>query len=77
MTDETRTQDGLIRGLLGPTDAEVGCDECFERLDRFVELEIAGAEPDETIPGVRAHLEGCPACQEDYLSLRALVEADG
>jgi hypothetical protein len=23
---------------------------------------------------MRAHLEGCPACNEEYVSLRALVE---
>jgi hypothetical protein len=25
---------------------------------------------------MRAHLEGCPACQEDHASLMALVAAD-
>ena len=28
------------------------------------------------IPGMRAHLEGCPACAEDHDSLRALVAED-
>jgi len=26
--------------------------------------------------GMRAHLQGCPACQEEYESLRALVALD-
>ena len=76
MTDEPRAQEELVRRLLGPADPEIGCDECFEQLDRFVELELWGTATDEAIPGMRAHLEGCPACQEDYLSLRALVESD-
>jgi hypothetical protein len=76
MTDEPRVQEELMRRLLGPAEPEVGCDECFEHLDRFVELELAGAAADEAIPGMRAHLQGCPACHEDYLSLRALVEAE-
>jgi hypothetical protein len=25
--------------------------------------------------GMRAHLQGCPACAEEYASLKALVEA--
>jgi hypothetical protein len=59
--------------LLGPAGPEVGCDECFEHLDRYVELELSGANADAMIPGLRAHLVGCPACREEYESLRALV----
>jgi predicted anti-sigma-YlaC factor YlaD len=65
--------------LLGPAGPEIGCDECFERLDEYVELELAGTDPESAVPGMRAHLEGCPACREDYDSLIALVrdERDG
>ena len=28
--------------LLGPAEPEIGCDECFDQLDRYVELELAG-----------------------------------
>ena len=28
--------------LLGPAEPEIGCDTCFEELDRYVELELAG-----------------------------------
>jgi hypothetical protein len=76
MTDETRARDDLVGRLLGPAEREIGCEECFEQLDRFVELESAGRGADEGIPGMRAHLEGCPACREDYESLKALVDAE-
>ena len=33
---------------------------CFAELDRYVELELAGVDADAAIPGLRAHLEGCP-----------------
>jgi anti-sigma factor RsiW len=62
--------------LLGPTGPEVGCDECFERLDEYVELELAGADAEAAVPGMRAHLQGCPACHEDHESLLALVRAE-
>jgi hypothetical protein len=55
--------------LLGPIGPEVSCEECFERLDEYVE----GRD----VPGMAAHLEGCPACREDYESLLALVREDG
>jgi hypothetical protein len=66
--------DKLAR-LLGPADAEIGCDECFDRLDEFVELELAGLDASARIPGLRAHLEGCSACREEHDSLIALVKS--
>ena len=59
--------------ILGPSGAEVGCDECFAELDRYVELELAGEDADAAIPGLRPHLEGCPACREEHDSLRDLA----
>ena len=64
----------MLRALLGPEGPELSCEECFEHLDRYVELELAGSNADEAVPGMRAHLEGCPACHEDYASLRSFVE---
>jgi len=65
-----------VNHLLGPDGPEVGCDECFEQLDRFVELEVAGADADAALPGLRAHLQGCPACREEHESLVALVRSE-
>lgn len=69
MTDDRQR----LRGLLGPAGPEVTCEECFDLLDRYVELELAGADAEAAVPGMRAHLEGCPACREDHDSLLALV----
>ena len=66
----------LIGRLLGPSGQEVTCDVCFEQLDAYVELELAGKDADARLPGMRAHLEGCPACNEDHKSLLALVSRD-
>ena len=62
----------LIARLLGPAAPEVSCDECFEQLDVYVELELAGEDAAARLPGMRAHLDGCPACREDHESLRDL-----
>ena len=62
--------------LLGPAEPEVNCDVCFDELDRYVELEVAGADADAAIPGLRAHLDGCPACREEHESLYALVSGE-
>ena len=65
--------EGLIGRLLGPSEPEVSCDVCFDQLDAYVELELAGADADRRLPGMRSHLKGCPACAEDHESLLALV----
>ena len=65
-----------ILELLGPRGPEIGCDECFARLDEYVELELAGADAAAAIPGMREHLDGCPACREEHDSLLALAERD-
>ena len=69
MTELTQT----LARLLGPGEREIGCDECFADLDGYVELELAGAPADAAIRAFRAHLAGCPACREDYESLKAFV----
>lgn len=71
-----KEKDRLLKRLLGPPGPEISCEECFERLDHYVELELSGADADAAIPGMGAHLDGCPACSEDHRSLRALVEAE-
>jgi hypothetical protein len=69
--DELRRE--MIERLLGPSGPEVTCEECFELLDHYVELELAGEDADARLPGMRNHLNGCPACHEDHESLRDLV----
>ncbi len=63
----------LLERLLGPRGYEIGCDECFERLDEFVELELGESNAGARVPGLRAHLQGCPACREEYEALRELA----
>ena len=62
-----------LERLLGPTGPDIGCEECFERLDEYVELELEGRDAEARVPGMRAHLDGCPACREEHESLRALL----
>jgi hypothetical protein len=70
---DDKTSDKTLKRVLGPADPELLCDECFEKLDEYVDLELQGQAADERIPGMRPHLQGCPACQEDYESLRDLA----
>jgi hypothetical protein len=67
--------DNTIKRLLGPAEPELQCDECFEKIDEYVDLELQGDDADQHILGLRPHLEGCPACHEEYDSLRQLVQS--
>ncbi len=65
----------LVGRLLGPEGPELTCEQCFDLLDRYVDLEFSGAAADDQVPGMREHLDGCPACDEDHASLLAFVSA--
>ena len=49
-----------LKRLLGPNEPEIGCDECFAQLDRYVELELAGAHADESCPACAPTLPAVP-----------------
>ena len=63
--------------LLGPDGPELSCEECFEALDAYVEHVLAERAGDARVPGMRAHLDGCPACREDFESLLAFLNGPG
>jgi hypothetical protein len=65
-----------LERLLGPAVPEVGCDECFELLDEYVELELAGLDPEERLAGMRAHFDGCRACHEEHKALLELASPE-
>jgi hypothetical protein len=76
MTGPVNIDTARLAQMLGPAERELTCDQCFEALDRYVELELAGADADSAIPGLRTHLQGCPACREDRDSLLAYLNGD-
>ena len=75
MSTSEHGKDTLGR-LLGPTAEEVSCERCFDLLDEYVEREARGEDAAAAMPGLRAHLDGCPACREDHEALRDLVAAE-
>ncbi|MFL5827127.1 MAG: hypothetical protein ACJ76V_11445 [Thermoleophilaceae bacterium] len=46
-------------GARGPA-----CDECLDRLDEHVEIELVGGDPDGALPLLARHLDGCDACAQ-------------
>jgi hypothetical protein len=63
----------LVRVVAETHETEIGCDECFERLDSFAETEISGAEARAAMPLVGDHLDKCADCGSTFeVLLRAL-----
>ena len=58
---------------------EIGCDECFEELDRFITIQLSGLDTAEAMPLVQEHLHMCGECREEFevlfTALRATEEA--
>jgi hypothetical protein len=81
-----------LQRLLGPGRPELTCEECFHELDWYADrvLGAPGAQPAlcsscrspeacrdaSACLGMEAHLEGCPACAEEFESLVALLGDD-
>ena len=66
----------LLSRLLGPAGPELTCEQCFELIDVYVDGEATGEDADARVPGMRAHLQGCPACADEHDSLRELVASE-
>ena len=63
----------LARIVAETREDEIGCDECFERLDRFAEAELSGSEARSVMPLVGDHLDRCADCRDTFEALlRAL-----
>jgi len=63
----------IRRRVLGPTQPQLTCEECFTEIDRYVELEAEGVDAAAVLPQMRAHLDGCPACNEEHDELLAFL----
>ncbi len=65
----------MVREILDTHPEEIGCDECFEQLDRFVDLVLAGKDAAEAMPLVQDHLQRCRDCREEFEALLIALQA--
>src|SRR5688572_18254881 len=67
----------LIGEIADTREVEIGCDECFEQLDRFVEMKLSGLNAAQAMPLVQEHVEICDECREEFDALLAALRATG
>jgi len=65
----------MVRAVAGTKPNEIGCDDCFEQIDRFVELKLMGKNAAEAMPLVQDHLENCGGCREEFEALLDCLHA--
>ena len=65
----------MVRAIATTRPDEIACDECFEQLDRFVEITLAGKEMPEVMQLVQDHLQRCEDCREEFEALLAAMRA--
>ena len=65
----------MVHGIITTRPDEISCDECFEQLDRFVELELAGKNAAQAMPLVQDHLNRCRDCRQEFEALLTALRA--
>jgi hypothetical protein len=65
----------MARDIMTARPDEIGCAECLDQMDRFVEIELAGKDAAEAMPLVRDHLDRCGNCREEFEALLAALRA--
>ncbi len=59
----------MLQGILNAKGEVMGCEECFELLDRCAELLESGQTIDTTYPEVKKHLDDCVCCLHEFEAL--------
>jgi hypothetical protein len=65
----------FVHDILMTRPDEVGCVECFEQLDRYVDARLSGSNVSLMMPLVEAHLDHCPDCREESDALLTTVRS--
>jgi hypothetical protein len=63
-----------IASLLADTTPYLSCDDCFARIDQYVERRVA--DPHHEDLAMESHLAGCGACAEEADALLELLTDD-
>lgn len=65
----------IVRNILTAHPDEIGCETCFQQLDQFVDLVLAGKDAAAALPLVDDHLQRCANCREEFEALLQAVKA--
>jgi hypothetical protein len=66
----------FLRMLSLTRERELTCSEAQALLDVYVDLELAGENPQQVMPDVAQHLRICPECREEHDALLKILSED-
>jgi len=64
----------LMSSIQSTRDQELTCGHCYDELDQFIEMKLAGKDPAEAMPLVKEHLDRCKDCREEYEVLLEVIK---
>jgi hypothetical protein len=65
---------GFLRILENVRRDELSCEEIYNKLDEYVELEVDKKDVAHIMPLIREHLDMCTGCCEEYEVLLDVIE---
>lgn len=65
----------LFRAVINTHDDEMGCAECCDEIELFIEMKLEGKSPEDAYPLVQEHLKKCGDCREEYEALLKALKA--
>lgn len=73
---DTNRFNKIMRVIFSAREGEdIGCDECYEHIDQYVDMIRTGQDPDTVLPQVRDHLNQCACCELEFRALITILEA--
>ena len=72
---EPATLKRIVHSAITARPDEIWCDDCFEQLNQFAEMVLAGKDVAEAMPLVQDHLNRCRDCREEFEALLTALRA--
>lgn len=63
----------IVEYILSVDEEDLSCEECFDLLDSYIDVELTGEDAAAQFPEVAQHLSRCPACWREYQDLYQLL----
>ncbi len=67
----------LVESIFRAEEQELSCSRYFELLPRFVDLSLAGRDPEAVLPEIGHHFRQCPECREVYEAVLDAAAGEG
>jgi hypothetical protein len=64
----------LLESAIHTEEYEIGCEECYDVLDMYVDLLLDQSDPSEVMPAVKQHLSQCKCCAGELEAILIMLD---